>query len=325
MGSELNALPRAFVMMATYNGEKYLEEQINSILRQKGVGVTLRVCDDRSSDNTFDIAARYSMENDAVIATKNQVNKGVGINFMQMVYEVNADKYDIFAFSDQDDCWLPEKLATAAVAIRETEESDFSRRVDGIGVPVLYCSDLQNTDSNLDHPWWELRRLDIDQSKRATPLLRNYYSGCTMVMNSAMVRLLQLHKLSEMPRIHDAWCALVAYYCGNLILDRDHALILRRISGNNTVGASAPGVDIAKSHFSNLGHKAQRLCTLAARELLAGYSDFITLSDLKMIQSFSSYASSFRGRVQWAFRDDYSAATLAETLLLKVKLLFGRY
>lgn len=318
-------LPKVYVMMATYNGEKYLREQIDSILAQEDVEVTLRICDDCSSDSTFEICNEYQQKDNRVIATQNAKGLGVGLNFMQMVYEINAADYDYFAFSDQDDYWLPQKLILAYHSIQKIQSDSTSKHIDGLGVPVLYCSDLKDVDSELNNPVSELACLKLDLTKRATPLIRNYYSGCTMVMNRAMVLLLQSHVCDEFPRIHDAWCAMVAYYCGNFIVDIDHAEILRRITGCNTVGALVPGKDIQNASFGHLANKPQRDATRAAALLYDGYSAYLSDKDRVLINSFIRDTDSFSGRLKWVLSSDYAMTTKRETLLARIKFLLGRF
>ena len=104
---ETKSNPTVLVMMATYNGASYLQEQVDSALGQKDVEVTLRICDDRSTDGTFALCERIAQNDPRVVPTQNEKNLGVGLNFMQMVYDDASLGYDYYAFCDQDDIWLP--------------------------------------------------------------------------------------------------------------------------------------------------------------------------------------------------------------------------
>ena len=317
--------PRVLVMMATYNGEKYIRTQIESILAQEGVSVQLRICDDSSTDNTFVIASEYGDSGKPVTVTRNDPRKGIGENFMGMVYEADSRNFDYFAFSDQDDYWMPDKLGKAVTAIEEYTSSNTLKSIPSIGSPVLYCSDVQDCDANLEHPRCELRDLRIDLTKRATPLLRNWFSGCTMVFNPAMLKLLQYARYETQDRIHDAWTYLLAYYCGNLVIRRDHHSILRRISGNNVVGALEAGTDVKRASMAHLSNKPKRQSSRIARRLTSDYGDFIRSADRKMIESFSNYADSIGGRIAWCLSSKYRGLTWRDTALMRAKLLTGRY
>ena len=102
-------MDKVAILMSTYNGEKYLDEQIGSILAQEGVDVTLYIRDDGSSDRTAEIIKYYCKRYHNVSFTQGE-NLGVGNSFMQLVYDAK-DVYDYYAFADQDDIWLRDKLS----------------------------------------------------------------------------------------------------------------------------------------------------------------------------------------------------------------------
>lgn len=316
---------RVLVMMATYNGEKFVRTQIESILAQEQVSVRLLICDDLSTDKTFEVASEYRKAGWPVNVIRNDRRKGVGENFMGMVYEANAEEFDYFAFSDQDDYWLPDKLAKAIAAIEDFAASNTLRSLPVIGTPILYCSDIQDCDENLENPRCELRDLRIDLSKRATPLLRNWFSGCTMVFNPAMLKLLQYVHYKTHYRIHDAWAFLLAFYCGNLVIRRDHHAILRRISGQNVVGALGTDTDLKRASVAHLGNEPKRNCSKIARRLSSDYAEFMCPSDRKMVQSFARYTDSIGGRISWCLSTQYRGLTWKETALMRAKLFAGRY
>lgn len=317
--------PRVLVIMATYNGERYLREQIDSVLSQDEVDLSLLISDDCSSDGTLDIAREYEAIDKRVGVVSHEHNVGVGLNFMKPLYDADIEKLDYIAFSDQDDVWLPGKLIRAVNKIRSVEQSGVCVCHDDLGAPVLYCSDLQDVDAGLANPKRELVNLGIDSSKKATALMRNYYSGCTMVMNASMVRLLQEYPLAEFPRIHDAWCALVAQFCGNFYIDFESALILRRITGSNEVGEIHCGSDMENASVARIFKPSNSACTTCSRLLLEGYRQRMTNQNAATVGSFVSYRTSLKGRLVWALRSDYRASGFRDTFLMRVKLLFGRY
>ena len=321
----VEALPRVLILMATYNGERYLRQQIESILNQKGVDVTLLITDDCSTDGSYEIAQKYAEFDSRVTSNRNEANVGVGMNFLNMLYDVEPGQYDYVAFSDQDDVWLDDKLAVACETIANEVAKPEAKCVGSFGIPVVYCSDLQNVNVELENPVLELRTLGLKHDMRATPLFRNYYAGCTMVMNRAMIELFQSYKLTKSYRIHDAWLALVARYCGNMVIDLESARILRRITGVNLCGANTSGGDLANVSLSHLNNKPERSFSKTAAQLYEGFGKYMSSEDGRMIKSFASYHESFFGRVRWALRTDYCGTTVAETMCQKAKLLMGRY
>lgn len=215
------------VLMSTYNGEKYLREQIDSILAQEGVSVSLFVRDDGSSDGTERILKEYA-EKDARVRYEMCENVGVGNSFMNLLYSV-PDTFDYYAFSDQDDIWLPEKLAEA---IKMLERSG----------ALLYASNQECVDkdgNSLGLRYAEEREIFLSPVQI---MERNMISGCTMVFGKNFRDILaeETNRPSESllrNRIHDVWLAAVAAVCGKIEYDK-RAFIQYRQHENNVVGAN---------------------------------------------------------------------------------------
>lgn len=311
-------------MMATYNGAHYLEEQIDSILAQKDVDVTLLIGDDLSTDETAAICHRYEARDKRVRFKVNAERLGVGLNFMRMVYEASGD-YDFYAFSDQDDVWLENKLVVAVRTIEKSLADGHIRSVEGFGYPALYCSDLCNVDADLSNPRKELQELSPDAELRATPLIRNYYSGCTMVFNRDFLNLARRYRYDNLSRIHDAFSYCLAYYCGTAVVDSDNALILRRISGSNVEGEVTLNRDYKKASPSRVLEKSERKMTAFAKMLLDDFGDLMSDGDRRLIESFCSYGDSLSSRIQWALSRDYQCLSWRDSLLKRSKFLFKRY
>lgn len=134
-------IPVVAVVMSTYNGEKYLSEQIDSILTQKDVHVELFVRDDGSTDTTRDIISNFMEKNKNIHADFGE-NLGWAKSFLTELFSVPSFEY--YAFSDQDDVWKPEKLIAGIKAIRHEEEQH------GKNFPVVWHSSFIFADSNLN-------------------------------------------------------------------------------------------------------------------------------------------------------------------------------
>jgi len=109
---------RILVLMSTYNGEKYLKNQLNTIYEQKNVDVMLFVRDDSSKDSTLQILEEYRKVYGKMIIFKRE-NIGSARSFYKLVEEAALTDYDYFAFSDQDDIWHPKKLEYAIQKLKE--------------------------------------------------------------------------------------------------------------------------------------------------------------------------------------------------------------
>lgn len=338
----MNTAPRVLVMMATYNGAQYVRQQIDSILSQEQVDITLCIRDDGSSDDTCHIAQEYATSHSNVLFARNEKNEGVGRNFMRMVYEDDQlvhGPHEYYAFADQDDIWHPHKLARA-VEMLSTCCRDKSKGVNGASAasldqpasgiaqpgPALYYSDATNFDD--EHEWSELANYRPVLNYPTTLLLRNWASGCTMVFNRALRDLLCAHKLDSFPRIHDVWVHLVALAKGSVYADFDTSLIRRRITGHNVVGDLSDhhtSVAQATKDLGNLQHESDHAPSLVAQQLLDEFGDDMDPSIGESARMLAGYRHSLRTRVIAASRFRFWQPTRRGRLIVRLCFLMGRY
>ena len=126
---------RVAVLMSTYNGEKYLKQQIDSILNQRGdFQLDLLIRDDGSNDNTISILEEYTQTNKIHYYIGN--NLGPAYSFLDLL--INSHNYDFYAFADQDDYWMPNKISVAI------------SNLSNIKGPALYFANAELVDSNLN-------------------------------------------------------------------------------------------------------------------------------------------------------------------------------
>lgn len=213
------------VVLATCNGARFLEEQIQSVLQQTFAPDLILIFDDASDDETPRIIEKFASL-PSVKITRNSTRMGVNKNFQQAVAAV-PDGYDI-AICDQDDIWLPEKLASSVSLLHSLPTKP--------GQPALVYSDLilineQNqiiTDSvhrqrgqhRYQHVW-------------DTFLYGNMVSGCTIVMNTALKPVMAaLPETNQF--IYDAWLAMAAFGWGKIACLPEPLIQYRQHTGNQT-------------------------------------------------------------------------------------------
>jgi glycosyltransferase involved in cell wall biosynthesis len=214
---------RVTVILSTYNGEKYLAEQLDSILSQDDVDVTLLIRDDGSRDSTLSILRDFASRHENVQWIAGD-NRGVAGSFLTALKQADSSS-DYFGFSDQDDVWEPRKLANAVEALRAEGDSD---------LPLLYCSKLEIVDESLRHIGFTKRLFRDISFKNA--LFQNIVYGCTGVMNrSARDLVISTDSVRDI-LMHDWWCYLAVSAFGRVIFD-DRSAIKYRQHGNNQVGA----------------------------------------------------------------------------------------
>lgn len=219
--------PCVAVLMSTYNGEQYIREQIDSILIQKDVEVYLLIRDDGSEDNTPLICKEY-MDEYSNINFYQDYNIGVGKSFIELL-EV-APKVDYYAFADQDDVWLEDKLIRAVTNIESIKEK--------YDKPVLYTSNQVLVDRNLNP--YGMRFAKKPRHDLTQEVVSNSLSGCTMVMDLSLRNIIIDKKNKPQDyflntRLHDTWVMIVANIVGVIIYD-DSSRILYRQHGKNVVG-----------------------------------------------------------------------------------------
>ena len=216
------ALPRILVLMSAYNGEKYLPEQIQSILGQQGVEAYLLIRDDGSKDGTA--ALVEDLHSDRIQLDRRE-NLGYMGSFMTLLQQADLG-YDYYAFADQDDVWLEDKLITAIRMLRKQEG------------PALYCSGQTYTDEKLQPIDTCHSNLDDLPEGVADPrwavCTGIYGLGCTYVWNAEMQRAVAkgLKTLPAPPFPHDNFLSVAAPFLGTLIRTGDQKMLYRQHGSN---------------------------------------------------------------------------------------------
>lgn len=291
--TEKHESPRVAVLMSTYNGEKYIREQLDSILRQKNVQVVLYIRDDGSSDHTFKILLEYAERYPEVRPERNRQNMGPGGSFLNLFYELAGESggnFDYLAFADQDDIWLPDKLSSA---IRMIEAQPEEKRAQGI----LYGSNqwLYENGSETDLRFHEVQDLSLEGH-----LTRNTISGCTMVMNRQLAlrigRAPRPSKEVVERRMHDSWVILAAIVCGSVIYDPE-AHILYRIHSSNVVGVRELSLgDRLRNKWKTVFDRSfTQYRSRAARQLLVSFPD-VSGRKREILEEFADYQKSAEAR-----------------------------
>lgn len=235
------------VLLSTYNGEKYLAEQLDSILAQEGVDISVLIRDDASTDHTIDILQEYAKEHNNV---KCYLGKNIGIqkSFLELL-DLAETGVDYYAFADQDDFWLSEKLQKA-IEVLEHEEQ---------GKPLLYGSKVIYASEDLQEQQAFLYSVPKAPAF-GNALVENICMGCTEVFNRELLDLVRNHK-PDGTTLHDWWLYLAASCFGKVIFD-DNAYILYRQHANNQVGMINDWCGRWKKRF---GHFKQLRHSLSAQ------------------------------------------------------------
>jgi len=207
-------LPHVQILLASYNGAAYLPAQLRSLAAQQGVEWSLFWRDDGSTDETIAILNEFATAHPGRVARLSGGGRlGAGASFMRLLAEAPAA--DFYAFMDQDDVWLPGKLARATAALADID---------------LICTRLRLVAPDLTEI--ALSPLPSRPPSFATLLAHNVAAGCTMVL-TARARSWALAAPMPEGGLHDWWCALAVTGCGGrLFFDSQPGLLYRQHSGN---------------------------------------------------------------------------------------------
>ncbi len=211
------------ILMAAYNGEKYIAEQIESILGQTVRDWRLIICDDCSEDNTVEIIKKYRFKNkDRIFLYENEKNSGSPkTNFFRLIKMSDAD----FIFTcDQDDIWKSDKIEKT---LKGFDDND---------IPTLVHTDLTvvNEDKKVVFPSMiRSQHIDVKRDKLNELIVQNVVTGCTMAFNR---RLGDILKEPDVIPVHDWWIAATASIYGQIRFINESTIYYRQ-HGDNQCGA----------------------------------------------------------------------------------------
>lgn len=273
------------VLMSTFNGDKYLRDQIESILGQEGVNVNLIVRDDGSTDNTIAVLNDYS--NKGLLKWYSGENFGAAKSFFDLL-DVSPES-DYYAFSDQDDVWIKEKLRIAISKIKKINDK----------LPILYTANYTLVDQNL-------KTIDVDIRHMTTTTFANSIvcsccTGCTMVFNKYLRNLIRDNKKPDKFYMHDDWIHKVCLAVGGKVLFDKHSVLFYRQHGDNVDGGIHSFRDklnkVIADKINNNG-----LMSSQFKELLNIYGEMMTSENKKLlIKALKEGKGNFIQRILLAF------------------------
>ena len=282
------------IFMATYNGEKYLEAQLESIFNQTYQDFFLYIRDDYSIDSTMQILDKWkALYPDKIEISQRESNSGKPqIPFLEMVVAHKTDSY--YMFCDQDDVWFPDKIEVSIKGITEFEKQY------GVSTPILLGTEYLLTDQNLVPFRKQKKRIDYDTFSKANKLIcYNIFTGCTIIFNRALSEKITL--IPDNCVLHDWLLAFVASSLGVAAMITTPTLFYRQHSSN------AVGSELNRSlnyyikrfrsiwsndyyHLANLFLQYYSQCAdLDKVNMISTYAKLPEISWLKKIQAFFTY------------------------------------
>jgi len=297
-------MKRVCVMMSTYNGERYLRQQIDSILQLCDVEVALVVRDDGSTDSTPQILDEYQ-QNRQLEWRRGASNLGPARSFLKLL--ADAPTADYYAFSDQDDFWQTDKLSTAV------------SRLQTLGETALYASEKQPADEHLS-PLPTVQRRYLQTFGES--LIFRFVSGCTMVFTEKLRQTVLSVQPDFLP-MHDAWIYNIAQ-----AIDADFYYdytpkILYRQHGDNVVGQTS-----RMEEWRRRWHRFRQgsgIRSTMARQLLAHFSSQMSNENMATLKLFVDGKKSFAARLKILRDSNLRCADRTTLALFRISVLLNKY
>lgn len=307
---------KILILLSTYNGEKYLLEQLDSIKQQQDVDISLLIRDDGSKDNTVELISNYKANfPEFKIELVRGENVGFALSFsklLEIAYQKHLQgiTFDYYAFADQDDVWLPEKLSKAAQKLNNISNQN---------QPISYCSNTTLVRSDLTVIGNSFSTTNIIKTKESA-IVQNIATGCTMVFNIKAIEIYVNH-IPKVIKVHDFYMYQICTFLGEVIFDFN-SYILYRQHGNNQIGK--PSLLMRwKNRFSKLGQCGNHELEMQSKYLLDALKSELSADDIKLISRVAFYKRNILSRFSLFFDNKIRKRTFEQNFFYRLKILLG--
>ena len=295
------------VIMSTYNGEKYLGEQLDSILGQRNVEIKIFVRDDGSTDSTVSILDKYSETGRLEYIVGD--NLGAAKSFMSAIMLAPESEY--YAFSDQDDIWEENKLDEAVKAIQKCAREE---------MPILYHSKVKITNARGEVVGENGRY----EHRGFLNGYCGYVIGCTAVFNHALMSYLKKYNPQTLI-MHDAWVKDVCIAVEGKVIFDNNAYICYRQHGNNVVGGGDDLRSKIKRRIKYYKKRPNKVNKYTLQELLKGYKGDMSPDKVSRAEMLCNYDKSIKNMFKVLGEKSYFSGNFLWGVEQYLLILFHRY
>lgn len=314
-----DALPKIQVLMSTYNGQKYIREQVYSIMNQKEVSVFLLIRDDGSTDQT--VSEIKKLQEEYLGKIKLYVGKNIGYrkSFLKLFSYLDKN-VDYFAYSDQDDIWLDEKLIEGIKKLKRNPKA------------WLYSSALYITDERLDIK--EYKCIDEVQQSIQSFFIRTRLAGCTFVFTPELMQIASKYSnlevdAEQMPDHDCLLCMISMLYNKKIVFDSNSYILHRRTIKSVTSGASIKKrlqVEWQRIFKRKYCYEYTAKLLISDYEVMCLNNKYeIDKANKEFLEKIVNYNCSIQNRIRLIFDKKFTCGVILADILIRVKIILGIY
>lgn len=300
------------VLVSTYNGVKYLREQLDSLLAQTHSHFFITIRDDGSTDGTKEIVREYVSNHPSKIEAYFEHNTGVVRSFFKLMSNVHEDT-DYVCFCDQDDVCMPDKLdrgvRNLAMSPRETA--------------LMYLTPTQMVDDLLQpiNIWPPAPKRG---ASFFNALIENIAVGATIMINRSAVDMIK----SKEPRydkiiMHDWWVYLVVSAFGEIVYDHEPSIYYRQHQGNVVGGQSGLKDRFIKKWSNYLRHCEKKIYWNQAKEFERCWGEHLPLELRSELQNFLLSNRGFFDRIRYSLTTRLYRQSMLDNLMIRLMMIKG--
>ncbi|WP_173025676.1 glycosyltransferase family 2 protein [Acidovorax sp. SRB_14] len=302
--------PIVTVVLATYNGEFFLPEQLESLAAQSRRPDRLVLRDDGSTDRSVELVQAWADRNGVALQQVRGPRLGPARSFMKALQM--AEPADIFLFCDQDDVWQPYKIERALNLVPWGDDV----------APTLCATRLEIVDEQLNPLRLSFLPTDLSFSSAACESL---LTGCTMAFNAAFRELL-VHALPEHAPMHDWWCYLLATSANGAALHFDPTpTVLYRQHGGNALGAGPVGWSALRARGLRFFGRNSTMRSRQLQEFAKLHGSALTPEAAAILCQLLAAKRGLMPRLRAAFTTPIRRQTFLATLTTRLALLTNRF
>lgn len=296
------------VLLSSYNGSKYIEEQISSIFNQTEKDIDLYIRDDASKDDTVKLIKEMMESNSRIHLIEGVENLGYKKSFKALIdyLEDNKVEFDYVSFCDQDDYWEPKKIERSIVKIVEKENNK--------SIPVCYSSNLTIVDQKLNKVGMMHESSPIPKNKYEM-LLNGFAYGCTIVLNRQAFDLIKKFDGSD-KFAFDFYIPIIVSLFGENIWDIESSILYRQ-HDNNVIGSKRS----FKKLLSEVLYKYSiKYYSSFSKKIIEHYGESLNEADKHIIEQYANTET-----VSLIFNKKVRKKTLKGTIMLKGMIVLQKF